>query len=386
MNSQLNVLHVSSARVFGGNEEHIRTLVKHLDRSRFNAAVALPSDGEFASVLEQNGIPTEHAEISVKRLWRSAKGLARLCRARETHVIHSHNRHEDFVTALAGWLAGVPIRISTIHDRINTNQQGERVRSLSCKAYNWILRHGFDALIAVSKATRDDVIEEAGTDADSTLHVVNGMDLERLDAVGDGIRKRVELGIRPSALVCGMVARVRGRDIDKKGHRYLFAAIPRVVESVPHAHFVIVGADEEATDYLGDLAAGYGATPYVDIMGYRTDILEVMLAFDVVVLPSLFEGLPRTLMEAMALGKPAVGSQVDGIAELVVHEQCGLLVPPRDGDALAEALIRLLSDLDLRRRMGQAAKDRIATEFDGRAMAQGTEAIYERLAAVKGIG
>ena len=386
MTSKLNVLHISSARVFGGNEEHIRTLVKHLDRDRFNTVVAVPSDGEFARVLEQNGIPTEHVEINVTHLWRSAKRLARLCRAREAHIVHSHNRHEDFVTALAGGLASVPIRISTIHDRINTNQQGERVRSLSCKAYNWTLRHGFDALIAVSKATRDDVIEEAGTDASSTFHVVNGMDLERLNTVGDGIRKRVELGIRPSALVCGMVARVRGRDIDKKGHRYLFAAIPRVIESVPHAHFVIVGADEEATAYLRDLAAGYSVAPYVDILGYRTDILDVMLAFDVAVLPSLFEGLPRTLMEAMALGKPAVGTRVDGIAELIVHDECGLLVPPQDSDALAEALIRLLSDADLRRRMGQSARERIATEFDGRAMAKGTEAIYEQLAEAKGLG
>jgi len=386
MITQLNVLHVSSARVFGGNEEHIRTLVKHLDRGRLNVAVAVPSDGEFASALEQNGIPTEHVEISVKRPWRSAKSLARLCRECGAQIIHSHNRHEDLVTALAGWLAGVPIRVTTIHDRINTNQQGERVRSLSCKVYNWILRHGFDAIIAVSKATRDDVIAEAGTDPDTTLHVVNGMDLERLDAVGDGMRKRVELRIRPSALVCGMVARVRGRDIDKKGHRYLFAAIPRVIERVPHAHFVVVGADETSADYLGDLAAGYGVTPYVDILGYRTDVLDIMLAFDIAVLPSLFEGLPRTLMEAMALGKPAVGSRVDGIAELVPHEQCGLLVPSQDSDALAEALVRLLSDTDLRRRMGQAARERIVTEFDGRAMARGTEAVYERLAEAKGIG
>ena len=96
--------------------------------------------------------------------------------------------------------------------------------------------------------------------------------------------------------------------------------------------------------------------------------------------------MPRTLMEAMALGKPAVGSRVDGIAELVPHEQCGLLVPSQDSDALAEALVRLLSDTDLRRRMGQAARERIVTEFDGRAMARGTEAVYERLAEAKGIG
>lgn len=384
MSQLLNVLHVSSARVFGGNEEHIRTLVKYLDRGKFDLAVALPGDGDFARVLERECVPVEHVDIGPKRLWRSAKELARICRQRQAHILHSHNRREDFVAALAGWLAGVPVRVTTIHDRINMSQQGERARTLSCRAYNWILRHGFDARIAVSMATRDDVIAEARTDPESTFHVVNGMDLERLQQVGDGLVKRSELGIAPSDLVCGMVARVRGRHIDKKGHRYLFEAIPQVVARVPHARFLVVGADEVAAAYLRELASAYGCDRHLDILGYRTDVLDVMQTFDVAVLPSLFEGLPRTLMEAMALGKPAVGSCVDGIAELIVDEQCGLLVPPRDVETLSQALIRLLSDAELRLRMGQAAEQRIAAEFDGRVMAERTAAIYERLAAVKG--
>ena len=384
MSQKLNVLHVSSARVFGGNEEHIRTLVKYLDRGRFDVAVALPADGEFARVLEQEGVPLEQLHIGPNALWRSAKDLARMCRRRRVHIVHSHNRREDLVAALAAWRAGVPARVTTIHDRINMTQQGNRARGLSCKVYNWILRHGFDTRLAVSKATRDDVISQARTDPASTLHVVNGMDLSRLEHVGDGSQVRAELGIAPHELVCGMVARVRGRDIGKKGHRYLFEAIPAVAERVPQARFVVVGADEEAAAHLRDLASACGCGA-LDILGYRTDVLDLMQTFDVAVLPSLFEGLPRTLMEAMALGKPAVGSHVDGIAELIVHEQCGLLVPPRDADALARALTRLLLDYDLRRRMGQAAKQRIAAEFDARVMADRTGAVYEQIAAAKGV-
>ena len=385
MPAQLNVLHVSSARVYGGNEEHVRILVKHLAPDRFRVAVALPQGGEFASVLRSESVQTEGLDIDPRRLWRSAKGLARICRERQTHIVHSHNRREDLVAAWAGRMANVPVRVSTIHDRINMSQEGERVRGLSCKVYNWILRHGFDALLAVSRATRDDVIAEAGVDPDKAIHVVNGMDLDRLAQVGDPLAKRAELGIGPGELVCGMVARVRGRRIGKKGHQYLLAAIPEVVRQVPHARFVIAGADDEAAAYLLDLACGLGVERWVHLLGYRKDVLDVMQVFDVVVLPSLFEGLPRTLMEAMALGKPAVGTNVDGIAELVVPEECGLLVPPRDADALARALIRVLSDGHLRAHMGQAARERIAAHFDGRSMATGTAAVYERLAAAKGI-
>ena len=385
MSRRLNVLHVSSARVYGGNEEHVRTLLKYLDHDACNVVVAAPSDGEFARVLAREGVPTEHIEIAEGRLLRSAKALARLCRDHRVDLVHSHNRREDVVAAAGGWLAKTPVRISTIHDRINMTQEGERARGLSCRAYNWVLRHGFDALLAVSRATRDDVIDQAGVRPETIHHVVNGMDLARLEGVADGPDLRPELGLTPDDLVCGMVARVRGTKIDKKGHRYLIEAIPPVLERVPNAKFVVAGADDAAAAFLQQMAAERGAGDPLRVLSYRTDVLDVMRTFDVAVLPSLFEGLPRTLMEAMALGKPAVGTSVDGIAELVVHDECGLLVPPRDADALAGALIRVLGDTDLRRRMGAAAAQRIATEFDGRVMADRTLAIYRRLAEAKGV-
>ncbi len=386
MPRRLNVLHVSSARVYGGNEEHIRTLVKYLDRGACNVFVAAPADGEFARVLEREGVEVVPIEIAGgRRMLAAAKALARICREREIDVLHSHNRREDFVAALAGRRAKTPIRISTIHDRINMTQAGERAAGLSCKVYNWTLRRGFDALIAVSQATRDDVIEQAGTHPDTTHHVVNGMDLARLDAAEAGPDLRSELGLASDDLVCGMVARVRGTKIDKKGHRYLIDAIPSVVARAPNAKFVVVGADDEAAEFVRSLAAEAGAADALHVLGYRTDVLDVMRTFDVAVLPSLFEGLPRTLMEAMALGKPAVGTSVDGIAELVVHDECGLLVPPRNAAALADALARVLSDDALRTRMGQAARERIATKFDGRAMAAHTLAIYQQLAEAKGL-
>jgi len=385
MSRRLNVLHVSSARVYGGNEEHIRTLVRYLDRDACNVLVALPTDGEFASVLKREDVPIVHVRIEPEHLLRSAGALARICREHEIDVVHSHNRREDFVTAVAGWRAKTPIRISTIHDRINMTQEGERSTGISCSIYNWTLRRGFDALLAVSKATRDDVVDQAGTDPARTHHVINGMDLARLDSVDAGPDLRDELGLAADDLVCGMVARVRGTKIDKKGHRYLIEAIPAVVSRVPNAKFVIAGADDEAAEFLRCMAVEHGAADHVNILGYRTDVLDVMRTFDVTVLPSLFEGLPRTLMEAMALGKPAVGTSIDGIAELIVHDECGLLVPPRDAAALADALCRVLGDADLRARMGAAARERIATQFDGRTMAERTLAIYQQIAQAKGL-
>ncbi len=386
MHRPLNILQVSSARVYGGNEEHIRTLVRYLPKEACRVRAAVPADGEFARVLEREGVGIVPFDPAGKLgLWSAARRLARWCRRERVDVIHSHNRREDAAAALAGRLAGVPVRVSTIHDRINMTQEGERSHSLSCRIYNWTLRRGFDALIAVSDATRRDVIDQARVPAERVHHVVNGMDLARLQDLDESVNLRTEWGFGEDDVVCGMVARVRGDRIGKKGHRYLLEAVPKVVARAPHARFLIVGADADAAALLRRLADERGAGDRVLILGYRRDALQVMRAFDIAVLPSLFEGLPRTLMEAMALGKPAVGTRVDGIAELIAHEECGLLVEPRDADGLAAALLRLIEDPDLRARMGRAARRRIAEHFDGRRMAERTCEIYRELAETKGL-
>jgi len=377
-NEKPRVLQVSTARVFGGNEEHIRTLVKYLDRDRLDVFAAAPKDGEFAPILAEQGVEVFDFHVAGKFDFGAKRNLVSIVKDNGIDIVHSHNRREDLIGALAARKCGCRA-VTTIHDRINMTQDGVRTRGLSSKFYNYILRHWFDRLITVSEATRRDCIEEAGVDPERITHVVNGMDLTRLDIDVNAEAKRRELGIEAEHLVAGMVARVRGTNIGKKGHQYFLEAAAEVGRKLPEARFVIVGEDDEARSFLEGMAEKLGVRPQVVFLGYRGDIIEVMTTFDVAVLPSLFEGLPRTLMEGMALGKPAVGTRVDGIMELVVDGETGILVDARDSGGLAAAMHELLSSPERRATMGAAASARIREVFDGRIMARETGAIYGQL-------
>jgi glycosyltransferase involved in cell wall biosynthesis len=376
---RIGVLHVSNALVYGGNEEHIRALVKYLPRDRVRVVAALPPGGAFREVLEAEGVTCVESRIRSKFDVKAARRLAQIAKDHAIRIIHTHNRQEDLMGALASRFLPGTDAVTTIHDRINTNQNGERERNPSTMIYNHILRSWMKRIITVSEATRRDVIAEAGLDPRKVTHVTNGMDLARLEPPADRKRSRTALGLAPADKVVGLVARVRGLNIAKKGHRYLIEAAPRVVEHIAGVRFVIVGEDEAARAHLRGLARERGVEERFVFLGLRTDILEVMSAFDVIVLPSLFEGLPRTLMEGMALGLPAVGTRVDGTAELIEEGQSGLLVPARDPAALAEAVVRVLTEPELARRLGAAASRRIRTHYDARAMAEKTARVYDEI-------
>ncbi|MEW6357600.1 MAG: glycosyltransferase [Planctomycetota bacterium] len=376
---KIRVLQVSTARVYGGNEEHIRTLVKYLDRAAFDVFAAAPKDGEFAPILEREGVQVFDFHVSGKFDFSARRRLAAIVKENAIDIIHSHNRREDLVAALAARKCG-RIAVTTLHDRINMRQDGTRGRGPATWIYNYLLRHRFDKLITVSTATREDAIAQAGIPPEKIVHIINGMDLERLNVPLDPDAKRAKLELNKKHLVAGMVARVRGTDIGKKGHRYFLEAAAVVARNLPDARFVIVGEDDEARDFLSHMADDLGVRSKVVFLGYRKDILDVMSAFDVAVLPSLFEGLPRTLMEGMAIGKPAVGTRVDGIKELILDGETGILVEPRDSRGLARAMADLLSSPDKRETMGAAAAKRIRTVFDGRIMARETGKIYMALA------
>jgi len=378
MSGPVPILHLSSSRVFGGAEEHVRTLLTHMDSDRYHCAVALPAEGDFEQILASHGIVTHDVKFSSKWDLGSLSALKRIVRENGYAIVHSHNRREDLFAASAARATGVPA-VTTIHDRINMDQQGRRVRNLSAWVYNGVLRRSFAKIIAVSEATRLDVIEQTRVDDSKVVHVVNGVDLARLERALPPDAARERLDLPADAQLIGIIARVRGGNIGKKGHRYLFEAFGRITERFSRARLVVVGEDEAARAFLGRLAQDAGITDRVTFLDYRADVVEVASAFDVLAVPSLFEGLPRALMDAMLLGKCVVASAVDGIAEIVEDGVNGLLAPPADAQALADALEKALADATLRERLGDAAQDTIRNRYSASMMAAGTADVYDAL-------
>ena len=211
-----------------------------------------------------------------------------------------------------------------------------------------------DLALAVSDPVGELGVSEYGLPQEKVRTLHNGIDVERFADVDREARSRVrmELGLGEEAKVIGII----GRLADMKGQPYAIRAMPMVLEKVPEAILVLVG-EGEARRRCEALVGELGLERCVKLVGQRSNMPEVLAALDVVAMPSMFgEGLPYAAIEALAAGRPVVGFPTAGIPEVVVDGETGLLVPPGDVDALAQALIRVLGDDELRERMSVGAR------------------------------
>lgn len=375
-----SVLHLSASVAYGGGEEHLRVLLSGLARLGWDVALACPPASPVRERLAGAGVAFRDWGPFAPADPRAARALLGLLARAPANLVHSHNPLED-VTAAAARVARPGLAaVTTVHDRPAMDGAGRRRRDLNAHLYRWVLRMGFDRVIAVSRATRNDVVAFAGVSPHRVRAVANGIDLARLARAPDRAQARARLGVPEEAVVFGMGARVETLSHRKKGVDVFLAAAARILPARPEAQAWIVGlgprAEAEVRARLA--AAAWGGR--VTLRPFLRDFPDVLAAWDVAVLPSLYEGLPRSVVEAMAMGLPVVASAVDGVMEAVPPE-AGLLVPPGDPDALAEAIAPLLTDPARRARMGAAGRARAIGAYGADRLARDVAAVYREVLA-----
>ena len=239
-------------------------------------------------------------------------------------------------------------------------------------------RHVPDRVVCVSNAVRRVVVEREGVPLERTRVLPNGVRLPGNG--GSPVAERevlAEFDIMSEHLVVGMVANLN-RAV--KGVRHLLDAVPRVRDEFPHVRFLIVGDGLDRRN-LEAQARALGVTPWVVFTGFRPDVARLYRAMDVSVLTSLSEGLSITVLESMSHGLPVVATSVGGNPEVVRHEETGLLVPPEDPSAVAQALVRILGDPEERRAMGAAGRREVARRFALSRVADRYRQVYRELLA-----
>jgi glycosyltransferase involved in cell wall biosynthesis len=331
-----------------------------------------PTRGEFAELVEREGIRVLPVDVSRAARLAGARRLARDLRREQVDVLHTHTAiAANILSRLAGRLAGVPV-VSHLH--IENYLPLDRLRASALRAADNATARLAARIVAVSERTKRALIEQ-GYPARLIDVVPNGIHLVSHDGNLPGRTTRSALGVPDGSPVIGEIARL----CDVKGQRELL----RALAGLPGVHAVLAGKDLEAGGaYRRGLereAAELGVADRVVFAGYRP-AAEILPALDVFVLPSWIEGMPIVALEAMAYGKPVVATPVGGTAELVVDEETGLLVPPRDPPALAAAIRRLLDDPPLARRLGEAGRARVAEHFSAEAMTRRVLAIYDEVA------
>jgi glycosyltransferase involved in cell wall biosynthesis len=353
----------------GGAETLLVGTARHFDPVRFeyHAAYLLPWKDALVEDLEACGVQVHCLQGGRGTRW--VGRLLRLIRALRVRVIHAHSPVPAIPVRLLVRGPDRPAIVYTEHNVWESYHPLTRLGNAATFARN-------DHVFAVSERVLRSFQPPRPWSfrrAPPAEVLYHGIDPAAVRIWGSGEGVRGELGIPPEAPVVGTVGNLRA----DKGHRFLLEAAPRIREVVPDVRFVFVGHGG-MVDELRRRSRQLGLDRTVIFAGYRPDAARLAGAFDLFCLPSIHEGLPVSLLEALALGKPAVVTDAGGMPEVVEHGVEGLVVPPRDPHALEEALISLLRAPEDRRRMGEAASRR-ASRFDIRLAARRCEEVYEEL-------
>lgn len=376
MRAPVTVVYLTDKLAYGGTPLQIVELALHLDRARFRPYLIALSQIEAAlrERLEQSNIQMECLEqanwVRVNALpaaWKLYRSLRRLA----PEIVHAFLTTGNVLGAVLGTLARVPVIVSSHRDLGGFD--GKWITRINF----WTDRHLATSVTANSLAVREALAQRSNAPAETIRLLYNGIDLKKIETANRGLAKRQELGLPPNALAIGVIANIRVA----KGHQYLLEAFNRIAPHVPQACLLICGfaGDHDLMKTLQRLAAAGGAAGRVRFMNSRNDIPEMLHALDVVVSPSLSEGFSNAILEAMAAGKPVIATRVGGSPEQIIDGVTGLLVPPQDAGAIAQALLTLLRSPGLRREMGTAAQRHVQENFSVAIMTRNHTRLYDDL-------
>ena len=376
----VKILYIIGTLDIGGSENQLVKLVLGLDRSTFHPVVCcLSKKGSLVPELTKHGVKVEIISFRGLSFFRNLpqvllllRRLVRFIRDERPDIVHGFLFWAYIIGTYAAKMAGVHIVIAS-----RRGLGHFKARTPHYLFLEWLANHMTDLIVANSEAVKNEVIRQEKVEPSKIRVIYNGVDPSLYDIPADP-RLRASLQIPEGARVIGVVANL----IHYKGHRYFLQACQKIKREHSAVKFLLIG-EGPCRRELEVLAWELGLEKDVLFLGSRQDIPQLLALMDAAVLPSLEEGFPNAVLEAMAARKPLVASRVGGVPEAVVHGETGLLVPPKDPAALAEAIRWLLEHPVEAARFGEAGRRRVTERFELTGMVRQYEAVYERLVAEK---
>ena len=370
-NRNLFSLHIDTARTWRGGQNQVLLTVNGLRAMGQRAALVAHPDGELRKRADEglDLIPiAPRTEMDLSAAWRLSRVIKRLA----PDVVHAHDPHGVAMASLALSLGGAAARAAgpsfVASRRVDFHLKGN---SFS----RWKHRQ-VDCFICASEAIRRMLVAD-GVPDERAVTVHEGIELEHVVAA-PAVNVHEAFFLPHGAPVVGNVAAL----VPHKGQRHLVEAAHLVVRDVPDARFIILG-EGELREHLERQVRDYHLEKHVLLPGFRTDVIGCIKGFDIFAMSSVTEGLGTSLLDAMACSKAIVATTAGGIPEVVDDGVTGLLAPPRDHHAMADAIVRLLKNGEERKRMGEAGLARFRERFTLERMVAGTAAVYARLAGTR---
>ncbi len=369
LDKKINVLFVIKPVQWSGSDRVLLDVALRLNKERYNVIFAVIS----LNPADEATIPDSYPKIifNMPNLhgWRQLIFSIKLCWKifkYKIKIIHMNSYHPGNYGRLAAFIMRVPIIIDHWHGFNRFNLK----RKILCRLYNPFT----DLSFVVSGLVGEYVQQQCRVDPAKIRVLYNGVDPARYQTRSSSKKVRAELGLPLDQPVVGLVARLDHR---AKGHLELLQAMS-ILKDRHHFHALMVGGGRRQEE-MQQLAASLGLAQRVHFLGNRRDVPDLLGAMDLFVLPSHSEGVSLAVLEAMAAGLPVIVSAVGGLPEIVRHEETGLLIPPKDSEALAQSLARVLENPGLAQSLGQKAREHVQAQYSLERMAQVVNATYDDL-------
>ena len=379
--SRINLLYVITKLELGGAQKQLLSLITHLDKERYNPFLFTADEGllvpEALSISSLNVKRSRFLERSINPLkdLLALIEIYRFIKRNNIDIVHTHSSKAGILGRFAARLAKVKIILHTVHGWSFNDYQPVFAR----KFFIWMERfaaHFTDKLIVISNYDRQRGLNNHIGKEHKYHLIYYGIDDAEFSIRDQNIRK--ELGINANTLVVGMISCLKPQKSPQD-----FIQLAFLVNRVfPNVRFLLVG-DGPLRKKIEGLISKSNLQAQVILTGWRRDIPRILSAIDVFVLTSLWEGLPVSVLEAMAASKSVVASRTGGIAEIVFEGKTGFLVEPKDTEEMAEKLMILLRDETLRKQMGSKARDSLGLDFSLGDMVRNTQDLYGNLIKTK---
>jgi glycosyltransferase involved in cell wall biosynthesis len=368
---KIRVLEMIDDASVGGGQVHVLMLAKYLDRGKFEVVIACKGQGFLVDEAGKLGINTLSVSMANRFSLKTFREVTQIFRRSNFDVLHTHGGTAGFWGRIGAFIVGKPtIRIHSYHGIHYLSKNFTFPSHL--RMIDKLLLSLTDKVICVCPSDYQKGSAAGIVSKKKGIIIQNGIEIEKFHNTEQRKALRSQYRLDESAVVFGTVGRLHVQ----KGQRYLLEAFQAVKSKHLHAQLWVVGEGELKCE-LEKFAQDLGIYDSVHFLGARTDIPELLSAIDIFVLPSLWEGQPISIMEAGASGKPVIATNIDGVADFLIDEKNALLVPVKDPNALAAAMMRLIKDVELRTRLSASIKSTVSEGFAVETMVKRIGDLYQ---------
>ena len=376
MSKKIKLLHVITHLPIGGAQDNTLYTVELLNKDKYDISLSCNLNGELVSRakkvkhLKLYDVPNLRREVSIINDIRAFLYLYKLIKKENFTIIHTHSSKAGFLGRIAAMLNKTPIVIHTIHgfafhDYMNSFKKNIFIYLEKLSA-RWT--HG---LVTVSNLNKKKVVDLGIAPIEKLKNIYSGIDLTLfINEKNDQFRK--ELNLDSNHLLLGSV----GRLSNQKDPITMIEAFCIVIKRFPNAHLTLVG-DGELRDEILIKIDQLQLNGRVHLTGNKNDPWKIYHSLDLFIMSSIYEGLGRSITEALSCGVPVVCTSVEGVPEIVRDDETGILVPPKDPGALATGIIKSLNDMDNARKMAEEGRKFVNENFDVKKMVDDIDTLYD---------